>query len=67
MFKKWRGKAAWIALRRFSTLERMNGLTGAQEILQAWREEIKQPSHKRAESLCLVAVQSIEPKAVRLR
>ncbi|HBG02500.1 MAG TPA: hypothetical protein DDW87_13195 [Firmicutes bacterium] len=32
---------------------------GAQEILQAWREEIKRPSLKKAEELCLVASQSV--------
>ena len=58
VFKKWRGKAAWIALRRFSTPERM-AEAGAQEILLAWREEMKRPSLKRAEALCSAAEQSI--------
>jgi transposase len=58
VFKNWRGKAAWIALRRFSTPERM-AEAGAQEILLAWREEIKKPSLKRAQALCSAAEQSI--------
>jgi transposase len=58
VFKNWRGKAAWIALRRFSTPERM-AEAGAQEILLAWREEIKRPSLKRARALCSAAEQSI--------
>ena len=58
VFKSWRGKAAWIALRCFSTPERM-AKAGAQEILLAWREEMKRPSLKKAEALCLVAEQSI--------
>ena len=47
-----------IALRRFSTPERM-AEAGAQEILLAWREEIKRPSLKRARALCSAAEQSI--------
>jgi len=58
VFKNWRGKAAWIALRRFSTPERM-AEAGAQEILLAWREEMKRPSLKRAQALCSIAEQSI--------
>lgn len=58
VYKNWSGQAAWIALRRFSTPQRMVE-AGAQEILQAWREEIKRPSLKKAEELCLVASQSI--------
>ncbi len=58
VFKDWTGQAAWIALRRFSTPQRMVN-AGAQEILRTWREEMKRPSLKRAESLCLVAGQSI--------
>jgi len=58
VFKDWRGKAAWIALRRFSTPKRM-AEAGAQEILLAWREEMKRPSLKKAEALCSVANQSI--------
>ncbi len=58
VFKDWRGQAAWIALRRFSTPEQMVE-AGAQEILLAWREEMKRPSLKKAEALCSVASQSI--------
>ena len=58
VFKNWRGKAAWIALRRFSTPERM-AEAGAQEILLAWREEMQRPSFKKAEALWLVASESI--------
>lgn len=35
---------------------------GAQEILRTWREEMKRPSLKRAERLCLVASQSVGRK-----
>jgi transposase len=58
VFKNWRGKAAWIALRRFSTPERM-AEAGAQGILLAWREGMKRPSLERAQALCLAAEQSI--------
>ena len=58
VFKNWRGKAAWIALRRFSTPERMVE-AGAQEILLAWREGMKRPSLERAQALCSAAEQSI--------
>jgi len=58
VLKDWRGKAAWIALRRFSTPKRMAEV-GAQEILLAWREEMKRPSLKKAEALCSTAEQSI--------
>jgi transposase len=58
VFKDWRGKAAWIALRHFSTPRRMVE-AGAQEILRIWRNEIKRPSLKKAEVLCLKASESI--------
>ena len=58
VFKNWRGNAAWIALRRFSTPEQI-AEAGAQEVLLAWREEMKRPSLKKADALCLVAEQSI--------
>lgn len=58
VFKDWSKQAAWLALRHFSTPQRMVD-AGAQEILRTWREEMKRPSRKRAEQLCLVASQSV--------
>lgn len=58
VFKNWRGKASWIALRRFSAPEQM-AEAGAQEILRAWQGEMKRPSLKKAETLCAVAGNSI--------
>ena len=58
VFKDLNGKAAWIALRRFSTPRRVVE-AGAQQILLTWREEMQRPSLKRAERLCMIAAQSI--------
>ncbi len=58
VYKDWSGQAAWIALRRFSTTQRMVE-AGAQEILLTWREEMKRPSLKKANQLYEVASQSI--------
>ena len=58
VFKDWSKQAAWLALRHFSTPQRVVD-AGALEILRTWREEMKRPSLKRAEQLCLVARQSV--------
>jgi transposase len=58
VFKDWSKKAAWLALRHFSTPQRVVD-AGALEILRTWREEMKRPSLKKAEQLCLVARQSV--------
>src|SRR5690554_5988792 len=54
-------QAAWLVLRHFSTPQKVID-AGAQEILRTWREEMKRPSLKRAERLCLVASQSVGRK-----
>jgi hypothetical protein len=61
VFKDWSKQAAWLALRHFSTPQNMVE-AGPQEILSTWREEMKRPSLKRAERLCLVASQSVGRK-----
>lgn len=58
VFKDWSKQAAWLVLRHFSTPQKVVD-AGAQEILRTWREEMKRPSLKRAERLCLVASQSV--------
>ena len=61
VFKDWSKQAAWLVLRHFSTPQKVID-AGAQEILRTWREEMKRPSLKRAERLCLVASQSVGRK-----
>ncbi len=61
VFKDWSKQAAWLTLRRFSTPQKVVE-AGAQEILLTWRRDMKKPSLKRAELLCLVADQSIGRK-----
>ncbi len=58
VFKDLSKQAAWLALRHFSTPQKVVD-AGAQEILRTWRAEMKRPSLKRAERLCLVASQSV--------
>lgn len=58
IFKDWRGQAAWMALRQFSTPSKMVE-AGAPAILEAWQTEMKRPSLKRAERLVLIAATSI--------
>lgn len=58
VYKDWSGQAAWIALRRFSTPQKMVE-AGAQEILLAWREDMKRPSLKKAKELVLAASKSV--------
>ena len=57
-FKSWRGKAAWMALRHFSTPKRLVE-AGAEGILQVWKTGLKKPSLKRAERLIAVAERSV--------
>ena len=58
VFKDWSKQAARLVLRNFSTPQKVVD-AGAQEILRTWREEMKRPSLKKAEQLCLVASQSV--------
>ena len=61
VFKDWSKQSSWLALRHFSTPQRVVD-AGAQEILQTWREEMKRPSLKRAEKLYQVAKDSVGRK-----
>lgn len=58
VFKDWSKQAAWLTLRHFSTPQRVVD-AGALEILRTWQEEMKRPSLKRAEQLCLIASESV--------
>ncbi len=58
VFKDWSKQAAWLTLRHFSTPQKVVD-AGIPEILRAWGEEMKRPSLKKAEQLCLVASQSV--------
>ena len=58
VFKDIRGKAAWMALRRFSTPGRLVE-AGAGGVLAVWAEELQKPSLKRAEKLIAAAKDSI--------
>jgi transposase len=58
VFKDWRGKTAWAALRAFPTPAKVieAGLTG---IMTVWQSQLKKPSQKRAVKLLSAATKSI--------
>lgn len=58
VFKDWRGKTAWAALRAFPTPAKVTeaGLTG---IMTVWQSQLKKASQKRAVKLLSAAAESV--------
>jgi len=58
VFKDWRGLAAWLILKQYSTPANVVE-AGTSEIVNTWKKGMKKPSIKKAEKLVRIASESI--------
>jgi transposase len=58
VFKDWRGKTAWAALRAFPTPAKVIA-AGINGIMANWQRQLKKPSRKKAEKLLKAATESV--------